>query len=60
MLGLFAFRRDMLVLFLFVLAIGSITANILITLINVTTQNSSDEDDDGKDSGDGPSMIPFS
>jgi hypothetical protein len=36
MLGLLSFRRDMLVLILFVLAIGSITANILITLVNVS------------------------
>jgi hypothetical protein len=36
MLGLLAFRRDMLVLILFVLAIASITANLLITLVNVS------------------------
>ena len=36
MLGLLAFRREMLVLILFVLAIVSITANILITLVDVS------------------------
>jgi hypothetical protein len=36
MLGVLDFRRDMLVLTLFVLAIASITANILITLVNVS------------------------
>jgi hypothetical protein len=36
MLGLLALRRDMLVLILFVLAIGSITANIIVTLVNVS------------------------
>lgn len=36
MLRLLALRHEMLVLFLFVLAIGSITANILITLVDVS------------------------
>jgi hypothetical protein len=36
MLRLLPFRRDMIILVLFVLAIGSVTANIMITLVNVS------------------------